>query len=214
MNSWRFRVVCMLLLGTAILLWARNGAETLAQRQPLEALSNRIGPWEGYDVPIAEDVKKVLGDGDFLSRVYRDNTNQADAVELFIAYLPSQRFGDTIHSPKNCLPGSGWFPLESAHVPLSFGGHSPFMVNRYVVAKGDARQLVIYWYQAHGRAVASEYLAKYYLVFDSARMNRSDGSMIRLVTPIRTGENLEVAEHRIVALVGNILPGMGRYIPQ
>jgi EpsI family protein len=213
-SSWRFSVVCLLLVGTAILLRARNGEEVLVQRQPLEALPNRIGPWEGHDVQIPEDVKKVLGNGDFLSRLYRDDANPAEAVELFIAYLPSQRFGDTIHSPKNCLPGSGWFPLESSRVPLSFFGHSPFLVNRYVVAKGDARQLVIYWYLAHGRAVASEYLAKYYLLVDSVRMNRSDGSMIRLVTPLRAGESLEVALHRIVALASNVLPGIDRYIPQ
>jgi EpsI family protein len=214
MSRGRFWTACMLLIGTFALLHLRSGNEFSVQRQPLGVFPKRVGQWDSYDATISDDVRRVLGNGDFLSRVYRDQSAKDEAVELFIAYFPTQRFGDTIHSPKNCLPGSGWFPIESSRVLLSLLGYSPFLVNRYIVSKGDARQLVIYWYQAHGRTVASEYFAKYYLVVDSVRMNRSDGSMIRLVTPLHSGESVDVAQQRIVALAGNILPLMGNYIPR
>jgi EpsI family protein len=90
----------------------------------------------------------------------------------------------------------------------------PFMVNRYVIAKGPDRQLVLYWYLAHDRAVASEYWAKFYLVSDSMRMNRSDGSLIRLTTPMLRGETVDHAQKRLVALAGLIVPRMNDYVPR
>ena len=92
----------------------------------------------------------VLGAGDFLLRVYQDSSRRQPYVDLFLAYFPSQRTGDTIHSPKHCLPGSGWLPVESSRVTLALPGHSPFLANRYVIAKGTDRQLVLYWYLAPG----------------------------------------------------------------
>ena len=163
---------------------------------------------------IPDDVRQILGHGDFLSRIYRDNTDQSRYVDLFIAYFPSQRFGDTIHSPRNCLPGSGWYPIDSSRVTLSFSGYRPFLVNRYIISKGEDRQMVIYWYLAHDRAVASEYWARYYLFADSVKMNRSDGSMIRLVTPLDPRETIEAAQQRAVSLAGNIVPLISRYVPQ
>jgi len=177
-------------------------------------LPHRFGSWKGTDMALADDVRGVLGDGDFLSRIYQDDTNASPSVDLFIAYFPSQRFGDTIHSPKNCLPGSGWVPLESGRVELSFSGRAPFLVNRYVVAKGEDRQLVIYWYFAHDRSVASEYWAKYYLLADSVRLNRSDGSLIRFVTPLRSGEAVDSAQQRLVFLAENIMPLINLYVPR
>ena len=162
---------------------------------------------------IADEVRQVLGDGDFLSRIYQDDSSPALYVDLFIAYFPSQHFGDTIHSPKNCLPGSGWQPLESSRVTLSFSGHAPFSANRYIIAKAEDRELVLYWYLARNRAVASEYWARYYLFADSVRMNRSDGSLIRLITPLRSGENLDTAQQRLISLAGNILPLLNLYVP-
>jgi EpsI family protein len=135
-------------------------------------------------------------------------------VDLYIAYFPSQRAGDTIHSPKNCLPGAGWSVLDSSHVMLSIPSHAPFPVNRSIIAKGDARQLVYYWYWAHDRGVASEYWAKYYLIADSIRMNRSDGALVRVTTPIYAGENAETAEQRMHPFVSDVVPQLRNYVPQ
>jgi len=155
----------------------------------------------------------VLGQGDFLHRFYRNESQNPD-VDLFIAYFPSQRAGDTIHSPKNCLPGSGWSPIESQHSSLSLPGHAPFPVNRYVIGQGDQRRLVLYWYWSHDRGVASEYWAKYYLVADSIKMNRSDGSLVRITTPMFPSESGEQAERRLLPFASEVFPQLQTYIPR
>jgi len=214
MNLSKFALVCALLSGTAVFLSYRDHEEILAPRQDLSTLPNQLGTWNGIDMNIPDDVRQILGHGDFLSRIYRDNTDNDRYVDLFIAYFPSQRFGDTIHSPRNCLPGSGWYPIDSSRVRLSFSGYRPFLANRYIISKGEDRQVVIYWYLAHDRSVASEYWARYYLFADSVKMNRSDGSMIRLVTPLDPKETIEAAQQRAVSLAGNIVPLIHRYVPR
>jgi EpsI family protein len=135
-------------------------------------------------------------------------------VDLFIAYFPTQRAGDTIHSPKNCLPGAGWSPIQNGRVQLSLPGIRPFNANRYIIAKGSDRQMVLYWYLAHDRAVASEYWAKIYLVTDAMRMNRSDGSLIRITTPLLPGEDPNLAQNRLVSFASLVVPGIDKYIPR
>jgi EpsI family protein len=161
-----------------------------------------------------QDVLDILGPGDFLQRFYESTAASQPYVDLFVAYFPSQRAGDTIHSPKHCLPGSGWLPTESSTISISLPGRGPFQANRYVIAKGDDRQLVLYWYWAHDRALASEYWAKFYLVADSIQLNRSDGSLVRIITPLPPGEGVEAAQQRLLAFAGNIVPRLDRYIPR
>lgn len=210
----RFVPVALLLILTAMFLQARSRGEVFPSRQPLPSFPQQLGSWEGADVAIDPDALQVLGPGDFLLRVYQDQQTTQPPVDLFIAYFPSQRAGDTIHSPKNCLPGAGWAPVQSGRMKLSTANHRPFAVNRYVIAKGDSRQLVLYWYWAHDRGVASEYWAKYYLVADSIRMNRSDGSLVRLKTPILPGETADAAQQRLLPFAGRILPLLDDYIPR
>jgi EpsI family protein len=112
------------------------------------------------------------------------------------------------------LPGAGWLPTESSRISIALPGRPPFPANRYVIAKGDDRQLVLYWYWAHDRALASEYWAKFYLVIDSIRLNRSDGSLVRVITPLPPGETVEAAQRRLLSFAGNVIPQQGRYIPR
>jgi EpsI family protein len=214
MNLLRFLLVCVLLSGTTVFLRCRDRQEILAPRQQLASFPSQFGPWKGTDVSISAEVREVLGHGDFLSRIYRDNIDNASYVDLFIAYFPSQRFGDTIHSPKNCLPGSGWVPLESGRVTLSVPEHEPFSANRSIIAKGNDHLLVLYWYLAHDRPVASEYWARYYLFADSVRLNRTDGSLIRLITPLQSGEAVDLAQQRLVSLAAQVLPVIDLYVPR
>ena len=210
----RFVVTVVLLGVTAIFLQARSGQEVMAPRQPLNSFPSKLGDWTGTDVPIPDDQLAILGPGDFLLRVYQQEAVRGPYVDLYIAYFPSQRAGDTVHSPKNCLPGSGWFPMESSRITLSLPGHEPFPANRYVIAKGDSRQLVFYWYWAHNRAVANEYWAKFYLVADSMRMNRSDGALIRVTTPMMNGESPDAAQQRLISFTGNVVPVINNFVPR
>ena len=210
----RFAIAAALLLATALLLHARNHNEVFPWRQPLASFPSQLGSWRGSDIPISTEVLNILGPGEFVLRDYRDESDRNPEVNLFIAYFPSQRAGDTIHSPKHCLPGNGWSPVESGRIQVSLPGRMPFTANRYVIASGDERQLVIYWYWAHDRAVASEYWAKFYLVTDSIRLHRSDGSLFRVITPLQRGESDAAAEQRLLAFAGNVIPLTGQYVPK
>jgi EpsI family protein len=213
-TSFRFVIAALMLLTTGIFLQARSRREVLPPRQQLNAFPSDLGNWTGRDVPMSQDVLNILGPGDFLVRVYRNQVQPQPYIDLFIAYFPSQRAGDTIHSPKHCLPGAGWLPVESRRVQIALPGRAAFPANRYIIAKGVDRQLVLYWYLAHNRAVASEYWAKFYLVYDAMRMNRSDGSLIRLTTPMFHNESADAAEQRLRAFAGQIVPNLDTYIPR
>jgi EpsI family protein len=164
---------------------------------------------------MTQDVRDVLGPGDFLLRNYRQPGDRPKPdVFLFIAYFPSQRAGDTIHSPKNCLPGAGWAPVQADRITIDVAGHAPFRANRYLIAKGDDRQLVLYWYWAHDRAVASEYAAKFYLVTDSIRMHRTDGALVRLSMPLPPGQSSNSAERDLIAWAGRVVPLLNTYVPR
>ena len=214
MNSlWRFLTVAALLGGTALLLAARNRQEIVPDHPPLKSFPGVFPGWTSRDVPLSKDVLDVLGPGDFLVRNYRSDAEDAN-VALFLAYFPSQRAGDTIHSPQNCLPGAGWAPLRKDRITIDLPGHAPFPANRYLIAKGEERQLVLYWYWAHDRGVASEYRAKFYMIADSIRMHRTDGALIRLSTSVMPNDGKRSAERMLLAFAENIVPLMNTYVPR
>lgn len=200
----------VLLFAAAGLLHAHRRSEVVPHPERLDHVSRHILNYTATDIPIREDIREVLGPGDFLERMYE--APGQPALDLFIAYFPSQKTGDTIHSPKNCLPGAGWTPTESRTIHMrSPNGSIP--ANLYVVSQGGERQLVLYWYQAHGRAVASEYWAKFYLVADSIRMNRTDGALVRVTTVIMPREAVASAEARAVGFAQQLMPELPRFIP-
>lgn len=209
----RFLVAALLLLGTAMLLQARARSEIYPPRLPLKQFPAQLGGWSGTDVAIEKDVLEVLGPGDFLVRIYQSQ-EKTPYIDLFIAYFRSQRAGDTIHSPQHCLPGAGWAPIENKRIMLTMPGHEPFPANRYLIAKEDSRQLVLYWFWAHDRGVASEYWAKFYLVADAIKLNRSDGALVRITTPMYPGETADAAQQRILPFASDVMPLLNSYIPR
>ena len=210
----RFAFAVTLIAFTGVLLQARGRTEIIANRLPLSSFPAQLGNWDSTQIELDNDTLAILGAGDFLERVYQNPASKLPAIDLFLAYFPSQRAGDTIHSPQHCLPGAGWNPEENTRVTLSLPGHGPFPANRYVIAKGDARKLVLYWYWAHDRGVASEYWAKYYLVKDSIRMNRSDGALVRIVTDMFPGETPDAAQQRLLPFASSVGPLLDDYIPR
>ncbi len=212
MKSLRFWAIALMLVGTGILLHRRGSSERLVVSEPLSNVPETIAEWTGVDQKIDPESLEVLGHGDFLSRIYtRDR--QIPPVGLFIGFFASQRTGATMHSPKNCLPGAGWAFESSDTVTLRDASGKLHRVGEYIIADGDQRQFVIYWYQAHGRSVASEYMAKVYLVADAIRMNRSDGALVRVITPIESSGGIPTARVRAEAFAIHLLPALPRFIP-
>jgi len=212
--DFRFALSALLLSGSALFIQFHHSHELIPAHDPVRQMPLQLGSWNGTDEPISSDILQTLGAGDFLLRSYRDSAARPSQVNLFMAYFPTQRTGDTIHSPLNCLPGSGWFPLEKSRTMLSVAGHPPFPVNRYFVAKGSDRALVLYWYWAHGRGVASEYSAKFYLVADAIRLNRSDGALIRITTPVVGSGTTVSADRSLASFSEQLVPLLDNYLPR
>ena len=212
MNRLRFWTVVGLLSAAALLLGSRRRSEAMPRRDPLSGIPNNILGWTGTDQSIDEETLHVLGSGEFVSRVYVGDGN-LQPVSLFVAYFPTQRTGVTIHSPKHCLPGSGWVFESSQYVQLSDAAGKAHQVGEYTIGNGDAKEFVVYWYEAHGRSVASEYSAKLHLIADAIRMNRSDGALVRVITPIGAGEDGLSAKSRAESFVAQLAPMLPRFIP-
>jgi EpsI family protein len=212
MKSARFWTIVALLAGTALLLYARGNADLIPVSEPLSQVPRTIAGWWGSDLQIDQETLDVLGAGDFLSRVYIHGGGERP-IGLFIGYFPTQRTGVTIHSPKNCLPGSGWAFESSQYVNLNDANGKAHRVGEYIIADGENRQFVIYWYQAHGRSIANEYLAKIYLVTDAIRLNRTDGALVRVTTPIDANEGMSAARARAEAFTAQLFPMLPRFIP-
>jgi EpsI family protein len=212
MKNLRFWTAALLLAGTALLLHLRPNTDRNPPSEPLSQLPVVIGGWIGNDQPIDQETRDVLGTGDFLSRIYTQGPT-VTPISLFIGYFPTQRTGQTIHSPKHCLPGAGWTFESSDYVDLVDANGKPHRVGEYLITNSDAKQFVIYWYQAHGRSVASEYMAKIYMVTDAMRMNRTDGALIRVITPMASSEDLPAAKKRAEAFTMQLAPLLPRFIP-
>lgn len=179
-------VVAICLLSGVVVVARSAKSEAVPIRESLASFPMQLGPWEGRRLPdFDERVLGVLGVDEYLNSLY--TAPGAPAVGLYIGYYQSQRQGDTMHSPLNCMPGAGWLPVKQQRImiPTSNAPGAPSVeVNNFVIEKGLDRQVVIYWYQSHGRIVASEYWGKIHMVLDAVRLNRTDGALVRVVAPI------------------------------
>ena len=182
-------ILSVLLIVQAVVFYTLSRGENVPEARPLSAFAPNLGDWQmTRDIAIEKDVQDVLRADDVLSRVYVDSGRNRGA-SLFVAFFRSQRAGQAPHSPKNCLPGNGWIPSVSDVIPVSIPSESePIRINRYLVARGDERSVVLYWYQAHNRVIASEYTAKFYVVADAVRMNRTDTALVRVVVPVANND--------------------------
>jgi len=205
---------------TAVLLLQATAFYAIASRServpvvsPLSLFPPAFGGWAmARDVPVEKEIQDILKADDTLNRVYV-NPSRTGYAYLFIAYFRTQRYGQTPHSPKNCLPGSGWDPVETGRQTIGVPGwKGPIVTNRYVVEHGDDRSVVLYWYQTHNRIVASEYLAKLWLVVDAIRYHRSDTSLVKIVVPVRD-DNIGAATAMGIQMIQAMFPSLLKQLP-
>ena len=183
--------------------------ERIPSRVPLVDAPRVVGEFQGHDAPPwDDDVVEQLGVDDYINRQYVAADGMPVAV--YIGYYESQRQGSTIHSPQNCLPGAGWHPVLSERSTMQADGRE-LPVNRFIIQKGMDRQAVYYWYQGRGRVVANEFANKGWLMLDAARMRRSDGGLVRLMTPIESSP--DVAFARLDAFTAALLPQLSVHLP-
>lgn len=224
MKSPQFLSVFVLLLATMFLLHARGDVDHVPPSAPLDQIPDTFGRWTGQDLPISTETLEILGKGDFLNRVYTFDGTRKTAepsaspstvppVQLFIAYFPTQRTGQAIHSPQNCLPGSGWTFLSSGVTTFKDDTGKDFKVGDYIISDGRFKQEVFYWYQTHGNSIASDYAAKAHMLIDSIRLGRTDAALVRVITAIPLNETNAQAHARLLAFTQHVTPLLPAYIP-
>jgi EpsI family protein len=204
-------MIAVLLAGTAGMGFLSHGEATPPAR-PLSEFPKDIGNYATVaEFPFDQDTLKVLGVTDYLNRAYFSPTQ--GELGLYIGYFRTQRTGATIHSPKNCLPGAGWQPTVSEIYQLSLDDGRKVPVNLYVIRKDLDQQIVLYWYQSHGRVVASEYWGKFYMVADAIRLNRTDAALVRITAPVRNGD-IDAARGQAIAFAKQVAADVETVIPR
>ncbi|SET03531.1 VPLPA-CTERM-specific exosortase XrtD [Oceanicella actignis] len=198
--------------------WAlAPGADRAAvPREPFALFPRQLGEWRGASGLLDRDIERVLGADDYYTALYA-RPGDADGVDFFVAYYDKLTEGGGIHSPEVCIPVGGWEMSRIALQELTFPpetGIAPFVAKRAVIQKGENRQLVYYWFEQRGRRITNDFLAKALVVWDSLRLGRTDGALVRVITPIGRGENaMAEAEARLRDFLAEALVPLPRFVP-
>ncbi len=214
LNSKYTRIVTVVLILQGIVFYTvALRAENTPAAAPLSAFPTDISGWTMYkDVQIEQETLDILKADDTLNRVYVNPERNASTF-LFVAYFKTQRYGQSPHSPKNCLPGNGYEPIESGVISVAIPGRStPIQVNRYLTARGEEKSVTLYWYQSHDRVIAGEFTARLTLIADSIRYHRSDTSLVKIVVPVRDGD-ADAATRTAVDFMKTVFSPLVRQFP-
>jgi exosortase D (VPLPA-CTERM-specific) len=210
------------LRATALLTAALSAAWLLApaqaslppEREPFVRFPLTIEGWSGTPGTLAPGIAKILAADDHLTAVYRDPAGGAP-VDLFLSWYASQTAGSAIHSPAVCLPGAGWevSAIEPVEVRLPGTAAGSVRLNRAVIQKGLDRQLVYYWFEGRGRRLTNDFAAKFHTLGDSLLRGRTDGGLVRLITPIGAGGEA-AADARLEAFLAATVDTLPRFLPE
>jgi EpsI family protein len=207
-------ILSAVLLAQAALVYGFTRREVVPYHTPLAQLEPSFGGWQQVqEHPIEQEVQDVLKADDVLNRSYAGSSAPVGA-NLFVAFFKTQRSGVAPHSPKNCLPGSGWTATVSDIIKVDNvpGRTEPLETNRYIVQRGEAKSLVLYWYQSRDRTVASEYTAKFFVVADAMRYNRTDTALVRVVVPLPANDP-EMGERAALDFVRAVYAPLRKHFP-
>jgi len=198
-------------LAAAAVLYLPHRSEIIPDHPAFASFPRELGGWSGKVEPLDAVTKSTLKADETLLADY----DKADVppVNLFVAYYASQRKGSSPHSPRVCMPGGGWEITDLHQKTVSVDGKSMPVISAVIERQG-VRQLVFYWYLERGQPMADEFYKKWNLLKDSIVRNRSDGALVRLVTPIATGERDAVAEQRLLSFMGTLNPQLARFVPK
>lgn len=184
-----------------------------APRIDLVQFPAAIPGWRGVQAGLSSDVPRVLAADDYLLATYNAVEGADSAVNLFVAYYGDQTDGRAVHSPQVCLPGDGWETTSFQTIRVQSANGAVLPVNRAVIQKGLSRALVYYWFDGRGRRVTNEYAAKWYILWDGITRRRTDGALVRLVTPLGGIGDEAAADARMVRFLDGIEPKLAVHIP-
>lgn len=210
MTYKRTIIILGIMLITAALTAFASHSERIAPNKPFNQFPLELGQWKGQKGELDQKVYNILGVEDYILANYRKISGEI--VSLYVGFYQSQKEGDIIHSPKNCMPGAGWNITDTSieTVNMEDTGTS-IKVIKLLLQKGAEKQVVLYWFQSRGRIISSEYMEKIWLVIDSITKNRTDGSFVRLISPVSVDEETTV---RILKdFLNKVYPALNEHIP-
>jgi exosortase D (VPLPA-CTERM-specific) len=190
-----------------------RAAESYPPRTSFSQFPMQLGDWHGRQSSLDGIYTDALKLDDYLLADYVGPSG--NAVNVYIAYYNSQRKGEAAHSPRSCLPGGGWQMSDFGQVDLadvSISGRV-LRVNRTLIEMGDQRQLVYYWFQQRGRVITSEFAVKWYLFWDALTAHRTDGAMVRIITPLSASTPVADADRRVTDVISKMAPQLTRFVP-
>jgi len=202
-------ILIALMVTTMGLVKVFKHSENILPNKDFSTFPMEISEWSGEKSSLDDKVYNILGVEDYILANYRSNPDKI--VNLYVGFYQSQKEGDIIHSPKNCMPGAGWKITRTAHEEIRIGDGEHARVIKLILQKGSQKQVVLYWFQSRGRIISSEYAQKIWLVVDSIFKNRTDGSFVRLISPVIKNEADALAVLKDFA--GQIYPYLKKYIP-
>jgi len=209
----RFIITISVLILAIIINYFPSSPEPVLTRLSLKEFPSEIGDWVLVrEQRIDDHTMAVLQVDDYIMRTYSNSKYQT--VSLYIGYFKTQKEGKNNHSPRQCLPGAGWYALETAPVMLRVSDHDPgrIPVNRYLMQKGNDTELFLFWYHGRGRQVANEYLTKAYLIWDKLTKNRTDGALIRINSRVSSGPDEALQSQAEFAR--SFYPILSKYVPE
>lgn len=183
----------------------------IPDRQDFDGVADEFVDWDVKRRPIDPTVAEVLGTDD--SIVLDLQSPAGENFNLYFAYLDAQRDGRSWHSPRQCIPGGGW-KIARHEVVRAQGANGDFPLNRMIIENGDHRQLVYYWYDQRGRKIANEFVMKFWLIIDAVMKKRSDGAMVRLITPIDSAMSAEDADAKLQGMIDRVETFLPAYVPE
>ncbi len=207
-----FAALTSLVLTAVMVFSIANRIEVVPDRQRFVSFPKALGNWEGRTSFLKPRIELFLGLDDYILANY--TSPEKPPVNLYIAYYKSQRNGVSPHSPQACIPGGGWLITSiDVHEYVLDQDTVPVVYNRVVIQREDVKQIVYYWFDQRGRKIASEYKAKWYLLKDAILMNRTDGTLVRLVTTVYPNEDEKAADKRLAGFMAKLLPEIKNFIP-
>lgn len=209
----RFFVAALILLTTSLVAAkSLDIREITPLSRPLSGFPVVLGEWSGIPATMEQIYRDALSFSDYTIIDYHNQ--RGETVNFYTAYYSSQTKGESIHSPATCLPGSGWNFVDASVISLPLGAGSRSMrVNRAFIEKDGQRQLTYYWFPQRGRVLTNAVELKLYAGWDALTTRRTDGALVRLITPLRPGERLPDAEARMQSFAQLLVPALDRYLP-
>lgn len=199
--------------GLCLVLFS-GGSTTEIARHSFDRFSPRLDEWTVLTESLEPEIEQVLAADDYLyaNMVSRSHPG---GVNMFVAFYHNQTDGQGIHSPEVCLPAGGWeiFELKQHQVDLPDTSYGSFQVNRAIIQKELQQQLVYYWFEQRGKRMTNDFRAKLSVLYDSLALGRTDGALVRYVTPILPNETEADAEARLMNVLEKSLTRLPDYVP-